>query len=77
MKISSKELLLKSIIYRLCVIGGELLLASILIHIRLNDLFIFVVAVNAIKTLGYFIFDFGWFNYINKYIKYILEWFNE
>jgi len=65
-KISKKELLLKSVIYRayttLCELGLAYLL-KLLVNI---DVIMWVVLINLIKLLTYFGFDLGWFNFVRK-----------
>jgi len=64
--VTKKELLIKALIYRVVVIGGESFLASILIFFGLTNLFLYIIIVNLIKIGFYFEFDLGWFSFVKK-----------
>jgi hypothetical protein len=65
-EISKKELLLKSVIYRVYTTVCELCIAYILKLLANIDVITWVVLINLIKLLTYFGFDLGWFNFIRK-----------
>lgn len=75
-KISKKEIMVKSIIYRVCTVIGESALASILIWIGLANLFLFILIVNTVKVLAYFLFDLSWFKFLRglKLIEHVKRW---
>jgi hypothetical protein len=56
--------MVKSLIYRACAVIGESALASILIWIGLVNLFLFILIVNTVKVLAYFLFDLSWFKFL-------------
>jgi hypothetical protein len=58
-----RELLVKSLVYRLFVILYEVVLALIVGYIGFNILE-FVAVNNLIKILGYFIVELWWFRYL-------------
>lgn len=62
-KPSKRELLVKTIIYRLFVILYESLLAIVVGYIGLRILD-FVVLNNLVKMAGYFIVELWWFRYL-------------
>jgi len=64
--VTKKELLAKSIIYRLWTVCWESALATILILLNQTNLYLYVIVVNTIKTVVYFAYDLGWFSFVRK-----------
>lgn len=64
MRITKKEITLKSIAYRIFVIVYELILANFLAYIGINSLSSFVLLNNTIKIIGYMLFEMVWFGYL-------------
>jgi hypothetical protein len=65
-KVTKKELLAKSLVYRAWTMCWESALASILLFIGMTNLFLYIFLVNAIKVAAYFAYDLGWFNFLRR-----------
>lgn len=65
-RVSRKELLVKSLVYRAWTVCWESALASILLFIGATNLFLYILLVNAIKVAVYFAYDLGWFNFLRR-----------
>ena len=73
--ITKRELVLKSIIYRVWTICWEAVLALFLTLLNMQNLFIFIAVVNLIKVAIYFIYDLGWFSLSKRpLIKAVKRW---
>jgi hypothetical protein len=74
--VTKKELLVKALTYRVYVIVGELLLASIFYATDQANLFLFILVVNGIKITAYFLFDLAWFSYFRHapIIRRVARW---
>jgi hypothetical protein len=77
--VTKKELLVKALTYRVYVIAGELLLASLLYAIGQANLILFILVVNAVKITAYFLFDLAWFSYFRHapIIRRVARWARE
>lgn len=58
--VSKKKLLLKSITYRFFIVAYELCLAILLDKLGIMKVWEFIVINNALKIIGYFLYDVLW-----------------
>ena len=74
--VTKRELMLKSLIYRIYTTLWELGLASILKLLVNIDVIVWVILVNLIKLLMYFAYDLGWFSFLRKpgVLKKVKRW---
>jgi hypothetical protein len=74
--ISKKELMVKSVIYRIYTTLTELILAYMLKLLTNIDIMSWVILINLIKLLTYFAYDLGWFSFLHKpgVLKKIKRW---
>jgi hypothetical protein len=75
-KVTKKELVVKSLVYRAWTVCWESIFASILLYVGLANLFLYIVLVNAIKVVIYFGYDLGWFSFLRKpgFLKKVKRW---
>jgi len=65
-RVSKKELLLKSIVYRAYTTAWEFALALLLKLLINIDVLAWVALVNTIKIAMYFAYDVGWFSFTRR-----------
>jgi hypothetical protein len=75
-KITKRELMVKSIIYRVWTACWESVLASLLLCIGMTNIFLYIALVNAIKVVLYFGYDLGWFSFVRRpgFLKRAKRW---
>jgi hypothetical protein len=76
-RVTKRELLLKSIVYRAYTTLWELALAYLLRLLVNIDVITWVLLVNLIKLLLYFAYDLGWFSFLHKpgVLRRVKRWF--
>jgi len=76
-KVSRKELFIKSVVYRFYTTIVELFLASLLKLFMMIDVIMWVIIINMLKLIAYFLFDMGWFSYFRRpgILKHVKRWF--
>jgi hypothetical protein len=65
-RITRRELAVKSLVYRAWTVCWETLLASLLVWLGHGNIYLFIAVVNAIKVAVYFGFDLGWFSFLHR-----------
>jgi hypothetical protein len=65
-RVTKRELAVKSLVYRAWTVCWETLLASLLVWLGRGDIYLFIALVNAIKVAVYFGFDLGWFSFLHR-----------
>jgi hypothetical protein len=65
-KVTRRELAVKSLVYRAWTVCWETLLASVLVLLGHGNIYLFIAVVNAIKVAVYFGFDLGWFSFLRR-----------
>jgi len=65
-RVTRRELAVKSLVYRAWTVCWETLLASLLVWLGHGNIYLFIALVNAIKVAVYFGFDLGWFSFLHR-----------
>jgi hypothetical protein len=75
-RVTKKELVVKSLIYRVWTMCWESVLASILVCVGMVNLFLYIALVNTIKVVIYFGYDLGWFSFVKRpgFLKKVKRW---
>lgn len=77
LRITKRELMIKSLLYRFWTVIFEVVLASILMYVDITNLYVYIVLVNTIKVVAYFGYDLGWFSFVHRpgVLKIFKRWF--